>query len=150
MQEYVAHTAYSALADRVGEPAAADVLHQIARQEARHLRFYRRGAVAVLAESDVTRRVVRLLIDIDWKPPGVSLFGTAGWAEIFRPLLADRELERRLLRMDQMTAALPGLAGLQVMERFLARCRAVTPRRDPLSGGEPAFQGVSHGDRGIE
>jgi uncharacterized protein YjeT (DUF2065 family) len=120
LQEYVALTAYTALADRVAEPASAEVLRQIARQEARHMRFYRRGAEAVLAESAITRRVVRYLVESDWKPPGVSLLGAAAWADVFRPLLADRALVDRLLRMDRLVAALPGLSGLNVMERFLA------------------------------
>ncbi len=152
LQEYVALTAYTALADRVAEPASANVLRRIARQEARHMRFYRHGADAVLAESAVARRVVRYLIESDWKPPGVRLFGAAGWADVFQPLLADRALVDRLLRMDRLVAALPGLSGLNVMERFLAstiegtneRRRGVRPRREsaPLRTRRPDVPGL--------
>jgi len=121
LQEFVALTTYNAIARRVDDAPTLDILQQIARQEARHMRFYRRGAEAVLMGSASAQRFVRFALRRYWRPPGIDLLGYETWFATFSPLLADPSLRRAYLRTDGICAALPGIGDLGIMRSFLTR-----------------------------
>jgi hypothetical protein len=121
IQEFVALTTYNAIAQRVDDAPTRDILLQIARQEGRHMRFYRRGADAVLDGSPGAQRVVRFALRRFWRPPGIDLCGQATWFATFAPLLEDPLLRRAYLRVDSLCATLPGIGDLGIMRSFLAR-----------------------------
>jgi hypothetical protein len=121
LQEYVALTSYNAIAELTGDPVAKDILSQIARQEGRHMRFYRRGAEAVLDNDVRCQRFVRTVLSRFWRPPGVDLLGVDNWTRIFRPVLDDPTVVSRFRRLDDLCGELPGLDGMRLMGPFLDR-----------------------------
>lgn len=123
--EYVAITTYTALAQMMDDHIAKDILLQMSRQEGRHMRFYRKGAIAVMQDSPMTQAFVRHLLERVWRPPGVELYGYSRWVEIFTPLLQDGAVRRRYLRMDDIYAELPGQQGIALMASFLTRCMQI-------------------------
>jgi hypothetical protein len=118
LQEYAALTTYRILAEAVDEPAVRELLYRVARQEGRHMRFYRTGAIAVLSDSPMAQRVVRHVLRTSWRPPGVDLLGVESWSRVFAPVLEQPGAKERYMRIDELAAQLPGLAGLRIGERF--------------------------------
>lgn len=135
--EYVAITTYNGIASSVGDPIVKDILTQMAAQEGRHMRFYRRGAMEVMAGDRRCQRFVRYVIQHFWRPPGVDLYGTAQWIDIFEPILTDGVICSTLRRMDEVCSAFPGLQGTNVMGPFLDRCAAVLASRGQAEGLSP-------------
>lgn len=131
--EYVAVTIYRGLATMIGDRAAFDILDGMARQEGRHLRFYRTGAEVMLARGRSIELFVRHVADHVWRPPGVDLFGREQWIQMFGPVINDAAINARLRRMDTFFSSLPGLAGLDVAEQFLDRAAPRTPAVDNSS-----------------
>ncbi|MFJ9781055.1 hypothetical protein ACIRSS_15810 [Amycolatopsis sp. NPDC101161] len=139
--EYIAVTTYKALARTLDDEIARDILMQMSSQEGRHMRFYRKGAIAVMSGSVVCQRFVREVLEKYWRPPGVDLFGYDRWVRIFRPLLQDNAVQEGYLRLDEICGGLPGLSGIEIMKPFMARCArsleaGVDPRLIPSSGVE--------------
>ncbi|MFD6887435.1 acyl-ACP desaturase [Streptomyces sp. NPDC059957] len=130
MQEYIALTTYRHIGKRVGDPALQELLECIARQEARHMRFYREAA-KVLLEPPQARWVTTALMARLWRPPGVDLLGRRVWLDVFGPLFTDGVYVRQLLRVDEILGNLTGHCGVRPMQRFIdsavpLRCVAST------------------------
>jgi hypothetical protein len=121
--EFVAVTTYNALAQMVADEAAKEILTQMSRQEGRHMRFYRKGAIAVMEDSPSAQAFVREIVRRYWRPPGVDLYGYSEWVDVFAPLLRDPATLKRYLRMDDLCNEIPGLRGLRLMGPFLDRCK---------------------------
>lgn len=119
IQEHVALTTYRYLATAVSHHSLGAVLLATARQESRHLRFYRSSAEVVLKRSRSGRALARSILSTFWRPPGVDLLGLEGFIHRFGSILADEEYRRRLRRMDTLLDSMPGLEDLGLMERFL-------------------------------
>ncbi len=111
VQEYVALSTYLCLA---GMPETskyeATILQDIARQEGRHMRFYRSCAQSVLEAFPGVRGFVETALVKFWRPPGVDLLGAGEWAAVFGPLLQDDWLAQRMLGVDALLAQQFGLA----------------------------------------
>jgi hypothetical protein len=120
-QELVALTTYNYLAKEIPDQSAAAVLRAIARQEGRHMRFYRRSAEVLLADSPAAQRATSVLLGRLWRPPGMDLLGPRSYHDIFRPILTDPRYCGQLLEVDQVLQRLPGLNGISVMAPFLTR-----------------------------
>jgi hypothetical protein len=117
-QEYVALTTYNALAEENNDEVTRDILRQISRQEGRHLRFYRRGAEAILEGNSVAQKFCRWVLSTYWRPPGIDLLGREEWIRLFGKLLEVPENAAKYNGMDAMLDRLPGLEGLNLMQRF--------------------------------
>jgi hypothetical protein len=85
------------------------------------MRFYRRGAEAVLDNDIRCQRFVKAVLSRFWRPPGVDLLGIDNWTRIFRRVLDDPTVLSRFRRMDELCGELPGLDGTRLMEPFLDR-----------------------------
>ncbi|MFJ7768025.1 ferritin-like domain-containing protein [Streptomyces sp. NPDC097107] len=118
LQEYIALTTYRRIAVRVGDEALYGLLHDIARQEGRHMRFYAESAKVLLSEPSA-RWVTVTLINHLWRPPGVDLLGLEKWLNVFRPLFDDHEYVSNLLRVDQILGKLTHYAEVRPMRRFI-------------------------------
>jgi hypothetical protein len=119
--EYVTVLVYGELRARVGDPSVAGLLAEITRQERRHHAFFFTAArIRATALSPVEVRVTRRVLASMWQPPGVPSLGVSAWRQAFAPLLDDARLRARVLQMDRIVDAIPHLAGLRLMERFLA------------------------------
>jgi len=119
MQELVALTTYHHMADMSDSAEVSDVLRAIARQESRHMKFYRTAAAIFLKDSRPAQRTTRLLISRLWRPPGMDLFGEGVYEDVFRPILMEDAYTSKLLRVDKVVSALPGIAPVSVMAPYL-------------------------------
>jgi rubrerythrin len=128
LQEFVALTTYNALADSVEDQGAKEVLRQIARQEGRHMRFYRSSAVSVMTGSVLCQKFVRVALTRFWRPPGIDLLGERVWVDTFGVLLQEERNQERYLDLDRICSSMPGLGGLSPMRSFLADRKLVPCR----------------------
>lgn len=127
MVEHVAIAGYGALLRQLRserEDAGAEIVRQILVQEGRHLRFFSRGAKAVLEPSPSTARLVRRVVDASWRPPGVDLYGARRWKELFTPVLSEREAFDDLMAIDKKMDAIYGHDGSQTVQRYLSALRS--------------------------
>lgn len=120
MQELVALKTYKKIAELTPAPVS-DLLRDIARQEARHIKFYRGCAEVFLSESRKAQITTRRLLSRLWQPPGTDLLGRGNYEEIFAPVLTQADFQKELLKVDSMLDRLPGLAEMSIMERYLRR-----------------------------
>lgn len=120
MQELVALKTYEKIAELTPAPVS-DLLRDIARQEARHMKFYRGCAEVFLGESRKAQITTRRLLSQLWQPPGTDLLGRGTYEEIFAPVLTQVDFRKELLKVDKMLDRLPGLANMSIMERYLRR-----------------------------
>ncbi|WP_169814610.1 acyl-ACP desaturase [Nocardia pseudovaccinii] len=132
VQEYVALSSYNAASKLVDESFVKDILGQIARQEGRHMRFYRAGAEAVLKDDPRCQRFVRLVMEKNWRAPGVDLLGCERWVQTFSPLLMGTDLIERYTRLDELCGSLPGLSGIELMKPFLMRCETTLQKQSSI------------------
>lgn len=143
--EYVAVTIYNAVGDLVDDRAGQEIFRQMARQEGRHMRFYRTGAEVILQQGRRTQLFVRTVAERFWRPPGVDLYGRDLWVRIFRPIIGDEQVRTRLLRMDDVFSTLPGLEGLNVVARFidgLGPVSVVTAPLEAVAQSGPVWSGL--------
>ncbi|MEX2458945.1 MAG: ferritin-like domain-containing protein [Actinomycetota bacterium] len=119
-------TGYHRLIDHTRHPVLIEVLDRIIKDERRHFAFYRSQARRRLAASRQARSVTRWALDHLWAPVGTGVRPQAetdfAVTELFggpAGLMAARE-------MDGVLGALPGLAGLRIVER--ARMQALVRR----------------------
>ncbi len=118
-QEHVACVTYRYLADQVATDELRSGLTAVARQESRHLRFYRGVAEAVLGPSERAQRLTRTLLARFWRPPGVDVLGEERFAEAFGVLLENEDYRTRTLGLDRLLDQLPGLDDLRLMSTYL-------------------------------
>ncbi len=139
MQELIALTTYHHLASECESTEIGAVLKAIARQESHHMRFYRRAAELFLRDSRAAQRNTRILIQRLWQPPGLDLLGPGNYEVIFGPILGNSSYATRMLRVDQVASALPGLGDIRVAADYLDRngFRYETPETyDPDGEGD--------------
>lgn len=86
------------------------------------MRFYRKGAIAVMTDSPRCQQFVRWVLTSFWRPPGVDLYGYDRWVEIFEPLLRREDVRQGYRRLDEVTSQLPGLHDIELMVPFMRRC----------------------------
>lgn len=136
--EFIAIQTYNAIPRLYPYEPMKDVLSQMARQESRHLRFYRRGAVAILENDPKAQAFVRYVVNRYWRPPGVDLFGREEWLNIFGPVLNDPESLQDYARLDDLLQTIPGMTGLSPMAEFLASASISTLPVAVSAEGQPA------------
>jgi hypothetical protein len=161
MVEHVAIAVYGALKRELlamGATTAADIVRRILMQEGRHLRFFTRAAKVVLGSTPVAAKVVRRVTEATWRPPGVDLYGTDHWADMFLPVLTNPQTRDELAGVDAKLGAIPGFEGSAIVARYLDRVvrqrgggssvevRAVAAEAegspDPLTVGAAASPGL--------
>lgn len=120
INEYIALSTYVYLASRAHSDNERAILRNLARQEGRHMRFYRSGLQSVMQSSGpVTRRLVRTILLVLWRPPGIDLLSKDRWLTAFTPVLASSVARARLVEADRVLNTIVGLEGLNLMAGFL-------------------------------
>lgn len=119
IQEHIALTTYNYLSTMIDDPDARTVLRRLAKQEVRHMRFYRQAAKLFLYESRSAQRFTKLLIERLWRPAGLDFLGSRVFESVFEPLLSQPKYTAALASVDDIINRLPGLGNLRVMSTWL-------------------------------
>jgi hypothetical protein len=111
---------YNRLAALAGHPVLSDLLTRIGRDESRHFGFYFRQARRWLARPRVAP-IVRFLVRHFWAPVGSGVQPSAETRFLGQYLFAGPEGRAAARGVDRTIHALPGLAGLPLLEHWLDR-----------------------------
>ena len=121
INEMTTLTGYRQLQKRSQHPVLTMVLDRIVKQERTHFAFYRSMAERLLRDSGTARGATRWFIDKRFKAVGESV-KTDGEVDRLALYLFGGEDGREAVRaIDAQVSALPGLSGINVMERVLDR-----------------------------
>jgi len=120
VQEYVALITYKWLSNLVSGYAGACLLKAIARQEGRHMRFYREAAEVFLTIPGATS-IARQGLKHLWNPVGIDAIGADTWWEAFGRLMVDEEFQRDFQEVDRILDCLPGMESLEIAGNFLVK-----------------------------
>ncbi|PPK90803.1 hypothetical protein CLV92_1237 [Kineococcus xinjiangensis] len=115
--ERVSEAAYVSLAARSGDPVLTEVLTRIAAQERRQGDWCAAQARIRLAQSRSAQRVTRAVMRTSFSAPGAGVLAPADTRHLARHLFGDAAGLATARRIDAEVDALPGLAGLRVVER---------------------------------
>lgn len=121
LNELTALAAYRRLAARAAHPPLDALLAAIARDEARHFRFYRDQAARRLAASPAARRVTRALMERFWAPVGHDVQPPEITQAVATYLFEGHDGRRAARRIDASLRRLPGFADAALVERWLDR-----------------------------
>ena len=122
VNEWTTQAAYSRLAATERHPVLTDLLKRIMRQEGRHIDFYATHARAGLESSSRARRLVRFALQRAWSPVGAGVMPEEELTHLTRFLFQGPPGLAAAQRIDRQVHRLPGLDGLNLLERsILAR-----------------------------
>jgi hypothetical protein len=121
INEWTTQAGYSRLAVRSGHPMLRELLQRIMRQEGRHIDYYLTRARELLDASKGAQRTTRAVVRRMWTPVGAKVMPLAETKHLISSLFGDDEGRAVAERIDRRIDALPGLAGLGLMDRALAR-----------------------------
>jgi hypothetical protein len=122
VNEWTTQAGYTRLANRAGHPVLTDLLARIMRQEGRHIAFYAAQAERRLTGGGrKTQRLVRLALRHLWRPVGSGVMPRSEVAFLVGELFGDDDGRTMARRIDHRIDRLPGLAGLQLIERAVDR-----------------------------
>lgn len=124
IDEYWTREVYTAVADAEGRPELTALLDTFAGIRDRHRVFFEEEAERRLAETEGARRLTRAMLGRRFLPTGMREEPTAETRHVFRSLFPDARSRGRIARIDRRIDALPGLAGLRVMQRAAQRVGA--------------------------
>jgi hypothetical protein len=125
LNEWSTQAGYQRLSSLEPHPVLVELLERISRQESRHIAFYASEARARLAASPRARRLVRFALDRLWAPVGAGVVPKEETAFLVQHLLAAEEGERAVASLDAKLHRLPGMDGLGLVTREVARWRSV-------------------------
>jgi rubrerythrin len=112
---------YEELAARTRNPVLAELCRRIAKQERRHFAWYFHSARERLCESARARWLTRSLLRLAWSPVGAGVKTNEEVARLLRSLFPGSRREALTATVDERIDALPGLAHLALMTRYLGR-----------------------------
>jgi hypothetical protein len=121
INEWLTFAGYTRLSAIENHPVLTEVLSRIAAQETRHIGFYATQARTRLAASVRARRLTRLALSLAWQPVGANVMPTAEVRHLVRHLLGGRDGMEAARRIDARIDTLPGLAGLELVQRRAAK-----------------------------
>jgi len=121
INEWSTHAAYARLVAREDHPTLTTVLRRIMRQETRHVAFYTSEARDRLERSGRARRVTRFALRHLWAPVGSTVVPRAETRFLLGYLFGGEDGSHALRTLDQKVDRLPGLAGLRLVTRAVAR-----------------------------
>jgi hypothetical protein len=124
INEWSTHAGYARLSQREQHPVLSELLGRIMRQETRHVAFYATQARDRLAASRRARALTRLALNRFWSPVGSSVMPAEDTRHLLGFLLSGTEGARIVARIDDKIDRLPGLRGLGLIRRAVARWAA--------------------------
>ena len=119
IQELTTLTGYQRLASITGHPVLSELLARIVRDEARHFGFYYEQARRRLGRPGVAR-VTRWLVEHFWAPVGSGVEPAEDTRFLADYLFGDADGRAAATKVDRTIQALPGLAGLPLLEHWIA------------------------------
>jgi hypothetical protein len=120
VNELTTLTGYHALIRRSSHPELHKLLRKVIRDERRHFAFYRAQAKARMQRSDAARRLVRWALKTLWTPVGSGVKCEEEVDALAIYLFGDGPEGREQIReIDRTISAVPGLAGLTILEDYL-------------------------------
>ncbi len=126
INELTALTAYRRLAVASDHPVLRNLLERIAIDESRHFYFYFKQAEQRL-ERPGAARVTRLLIERFWAPVGSGVQPVDETRFLARYLFSGPDGLAAVRKVDATIRDLPGLAGIPLLEAWIARSGRRTP-----------------------
>lgn len=120
INEWTTQAGYSQLARRSRHPVMSELLRRIMRQEGRHIDFYASHAERRLAASSRARHLTRFALKRLWSPVGAGVMPRAETAHLAKYLMSGSDGLEAVRRIDRRVDRLPGLDGLQLLERAVA------------------------------
>ena len=91
------------------------------RQEGRHIDFYRREAMLRLAENRRAQRMTRAALRALWRPVGSGVMPPGEVRFLAEYLFGGPEGNNVAARVDRQVDRLPGLVGLGLLQKAVAR-----------------------------
>ncbi len=138
INEWTAHAAYGRLAVRAGHPVLSELLARIKKQEGRHIDFYASQAERRLEPSRAARRMTRAGLSRFWTPVGAGLMPAPEVEHMATYLFGDEAGQAAAARIDRRIDILPGLAGMHLVSRRLARLTGTEAPVTPTATGPAA------------
>ena len=111
---------YARLSTVAGHPVLSELLSRIMRDEARHFDFYFRQSARRLVRGR-TARLTRLIVEHYWAPVGWGVAPADETRFLARYLLTGPEGEAVARKIDTTVRRLPGLKGVRLLQRWMAR-----------------------------
>jgi hypothetical protein len=121
INEWLTYAGYQRLTQIENHPVLTEVLSRIAAQETRHIAFYATQARSRLAASGRARRLTRLALSRAWQPVGANVMPRDEVRHLVRHLLGGPAGFAEARRIDARIDTLPGLDGLDLVQRRLAK-----------------------------
>lgn len=121
INEWTTQAGYSRLVAQARHPVLGELLRRIMRQEGRHIDFYAAEAVRRLDGERRAQRFTRAALRRLWAPVGSGVMPPAEVAFLIGSLFGDDDGRDAARRIDRRIDALPGLAGLQLVERAVSK-----------------------------
>lgn len=135
--ELVTLRGYEALERRTSNPVLAELCRRIARQERRHFAWYYNSARERLEASAGARRLTRFALQRFWAPVGAGEKGPPASLRVLDELFPGADGDGLAAEVDARVAALPGLAGTEILASFTRKLR-VSTRPSVGKRGTPA------------
>jgi hypothetical protein len=120
VNEWTTQAGYAQLSRRAGHPVLAALLKRIMRQEGRHIDFYASEAEDRLSTSLRAQRLTRLALRRFWAPVGSGVMAVEEVGFLADYLMGDEAGRATVRRIDRQIDRLPGLKGLNLVERTTA------------------------------
>lgn len=121
VNEWTTQAGYARVAAKAGHPELSELLRRIMRQEGRHIDFYASEAGRRLADDPRARRVTRWALRRLWAPVGSGVMPAEEVRFLVGYLFDGEEGAAVARRIDRRVDALPGLAGLHLVESACLR-----------------------------
>ena len=139
-------TGYNQLIRRSDHPVLHTMLSKVIQDERRHFAFYRAQARARLEGNQRAQRLVRWVLNRFWTPVGAGVKSAEEVDALVMYLFADSPEGRDAIReLDATIGEIPGVEGLGLFGRVLARAEARAAARPGWAGVQaaPARQPVT-------
>jgi hypothetical protein len=124
INEWTTQAVYARVAAKADHPVLSELLDRIRRQEGKHIDFYATQARARLEVSERAQRLTRFTLQRFWKPVGSGVIPDAEMRHITGHLFLDDDGRRATARIDRNVDRLPGLDGMNLLERATLRLAA--------------------------
>lgn len=121
INEWSAHAAYARMIQREDHPELTKLLRRVQKQETRHLAFYASQAKDRLERSAKARVLTRLAMKAFWGPVGSTIEPKRETAFVLNYLMGGPEGAKHIDRIDRKMDELPGLYGLDLVRKAVAR-----------------------------
>jgi hypothetical protein len=125
INEWTTQSGYGRLARRADHPVLSELLKRIMKQEGRHIDFYANQARQRLEGCPTAQRVTRKVLRRWWSPVGAGVMPKNEVSFLASHLFGGPEGVAAAARIDRQIDRLPGLGGLQLVERAVKAASSV-------------------------